>query len=48
MKFEKQDEKNKKPIAVIIGGGQGIGEATSIIMASRKWQVIIVDIDEKK
>lgn len=36
----------KQRIAVVIGGGNGIGAATVRLMAGRGWQVIAADIDE--
>ena len=35
----------RKPVAVVIGGGNGIGEATSRLMASRGWRVVVADRD---
>ena len=38
-------ELNSTNLAVIIGGGNGIGEATSRLMLERGWNVVIADID---
>jgi NAD(P)-dependent dehydrogenase (short-subunit alcohol dehydrogenase family) len=35
-----------KPVAVIVGGGNGIGETTAGLMAARGWSVAIADLDE--
>jgi NAD(P)-dependent dehydrogenase (short-subunit alcohol dehydrogenase family) len=35
----------RKPVAVVIGGGSGIGEATTRLMASRGWRVVVADRD---
>jgi len=34
------------PLAVIIGGGSGIGEATALLMNERGWRIVVADIDE--
>jgi NAD(P)-dependent dehydrogenase (short-subunit alcohol dehydrogenase family) len=36
---------NRKKIAVIIGGGSGIGEATGRLMQERGWNVVVADRD---
>ena len=44
----KINSKNKsKPIVVIIGGANGIGKASSILMSQRGWKVAVADIDKK-
>ena len=35
----------RNAIAVVIGGGNGIGEATCRLMASRGWRVVVADRD---
>ncbi|MBP2231833.1 NAD(P)-dependent dehydrogenase (short-subunit alcohol dehydrogenase family) [Azospirillum agricola] len=35
----------QNPLAVIIGGGNGIGEATARLMAERGWRVVVADRD---
>ena len=37
---------NGKPVAVIVGGGNGIGETTAGLMAARGWSVAVADLDE--
>jgi NAD(P)-dependent dehydrogenase (short-subunit alcohol dehydrogenase family) len=39
------NEKNGKPIAVVIGGGSGIGDATCLLLAEKGWQVVVCDIN---
>jgi len=34
-----------KPVAVIIGGANGIGEATARLMQERGWRVVVADLD---
>ena len=34
-------------VAVVIGGGNGIGEATCRLMRERGWQVVVVDKDKR-
>ena len=35
----------RRPVAVVIGGGNGIGEATGVLMAARGWRVVVADRD---
>jgi NAD(P)-dependent dehydrogenase (short-subunit alcohol dehydrogenase family) len=35
-----------KPVAVVVGGGNGIGETTAGLMAARGWSVAIADLDQ--
>src|SRR5690349_2195868 len=35
----------RERIAVVIGGGNGIGEATCRLMQSRGWQIVVADQD---
>ena len=37
---------SKSPIVVVIGGGNGIGAATSILMSERGWYVVVADIEK--
>ena len=39
-------KKETKPIVVIIGGGNGIGKASAILMAKMGWRVAVADIDK--
>jgi NAD(P)-dependent dehydrogenase (short-subunit alcohol dehydrogenase family) len=39
---------NSRPVAVITGGGGGIGAATGAVLAKEGWRVVLADIDEKK
>ena len=32
-------------VALITGGGQGLGAATALLMASRGWRLVVADID---
>ena len=36
----------RRPVAVVIGGGNGIGAATCRVMAARGWAVAVADLDE--
>jgi NAD(P)-dependent dehydrogenase (short-subunit alcohol dehydrogenase family) len=38
-------ERRRAPLAVIIGGGNGIGETTSRLMAERGWRIVVCDKD---
>lgn len=39
---------NTKQLAVVIGGGNGIGEACCRLMAERGWRVAVVDLDRAR
>ena len=39
------DDTRDAPLAVVIGGGNGIGEATCRLMHERGWRVAVADID---
>jgi NAD(P)-dependent dehydrogenase (short-subunit alcohol dehydrogenase family) len=38
-------ERTEKKIAVVVGGGNGIGEACCELMAERGWKVVVADFD---
>lgn len=40
-------ENSEPNIAVVIGGGNGIGEACCELMATRGWKVVVADFDEE-
>lgn len=40
-------EASGSKLAVVIGGGNGIGAATARVMAARGWRVVIIELEEK-
>ncbi len=41
----KRGDEGQRRLAVVVGGGAGIGEATSLVLADYGWRVIVADIN---
>ncbi len=45
MQSNSKEQSNGSPLAVVVGGAHGIGEATCRLMVARGWRVVVVDKD---